>query len=183
MSSTLNPAQSEFSVGQWATNASVDPSLRPADLRDYQFPNKRPSLSKPATHSVARFLIAFFIGVAAASVWQSYSDAVREMIASSSPQLRWLAPQVAPLAQTTPDIIATIAPFQDQRQLKAISLDLAGVRQSVDQLAAGQEQMTRDITKLQAAEQDILGKIISAPLQPPAAVSARKPSPRPSQVR
>jgi hypothetical protein len=56
------------------------------------------------------------------------------------------------------------------------------VRQRVDQIAAqfaaGQEQMTRDITnKLQATEHDILDKMISAPPPPLAAVPARKPVP------
>ena len=48
----------------------------------------------------------------------------------------------------------------------AMSVDLAVVRQSVDQLAAqvaaGPEQMTRHITKLQAAEQDVPHVIPSA---------------------
>jgi hypothetical protein len=67
-----------------------------------------------------------------------------------------------------------------------MSLSLAAVRQSVDQLvaqfAAGQEQMTRNITKLEAAEQEILQKI-SAPLPRPAEAPARKPVPlAPSQT-
>jgi len=55
----------------------------------------------------------------------------------------WLAPQAAPIAQTAPDVITPAAPSPDQPQLKAMSLDPATVRQSVDQLAAAQEQMTR----------------------------------------
>jgi hypothetical protein len=65
-----------------------------------------------------------------------------------------------------------------------VSLGLAAVRQRVDQLAAqvaaGQEQMTRDFTaKLHAVEQDILDRI-SQPAPPPAA--ARKPVPPPAQA-
>jgi hypothetical protein len=45
-----------------------------------------------------------------------------------------------------------------------MSLGLAAVRQSVDQLAAGQEQMTRDITKLQATALGILDKISASPV-------------------
>jgi hypothetical protein len=56
------------------------------------------------------------------------------------------------------------------------------VRQRVDQLAAGQEQMTRDFTtKVQAAEQNILDKI-SVPPPQPAAAPTRKPVPPPLQV-
>jgi hypothetical protein len=71
-------------------------------------------------------------------------------------------------------------PSPDLEQLKSMSLGLAVVRQSVDrlaaQVAAGQEQMIREITKLQAAEQDVLHKI-SAPPPRPAAAPGQKPAP------
>jgi hypothetical protein len=128
-----------------------------------------------------RFLIAVGIGVAATLGWQSYGDAARETIASSYPQLGWLAPQAA-AAQAAPATIAAATASLDQQELRTVSLGLAAVRQRVDQLAAqvtaGQEQMTRDFTaKLHAAEQDILDKIS----QPPAAAPARKPVPSPVQ--
>jgi hypothetical protein len=119
-------------------------------------------------------VITFCIGVAATLAWQSYGDALREMIASSSPQLGWLAP-TAPVAQTAP-----AAPSPDLDELKAISRGLAVVRQSVDQLAAGQQQMTREITKLQATKQDSLDRT-SAPPSSPAAAAARKPVPSQAQ--
>jgi hypothetical protein len=50
---------------------------------------------------------------------------------------------------------------------------------SVDQLAAGQEQMTRQITKLQAVEQYVLYKN-SEPAWRPAAAPMFKPVLRPS---
>ena len=128
----------------------------------------------------ARFLIIFCIGVAATLAWQSYGDAAREMIANSSPQLGWLAPEAAPVAQTTPpDVVAPTppaTPSPDVQQIKAMLLGLAAVRQSVEQLAAGQEQMTGEIAKLQAAEQEILNKISASPPRP-AAAPARKPAP------
>jgi hypothetical protein len=105
------------------------------------------------------------------------------MIASSSEQLGWLAPQAAGVAQAAPRTIAPAAPAAspDLEQIKAMSLGLAVVRQSVDQLAAqvaaGQEQMTRDITKLQAAEQDILHKISEPLPRPTAAAPVHKPVP------
>ncbi len=179
MSSTLGRTRSESSTGLWGTELPVDATLRSADLKNDRFPSKRPSPGKRASHALARFLITFCMGVAATLAWQSYGDAAREMIASSAPQLGWLAPQVAPVAQTAPNMIApaaTTAPSPDRQQLNAMSLGLAAVRQSVDQLAAGQEQITRDITKLRAAEQDILDKI-SAPPPRPAAAPARKPVP------
>ena len=158
---------------------SIDATLHSAELKDDRFQRVRPSFARRASRALARFLITFCIGVAATLAWQSYGDAAREMIASSSPQLGWLAPQAAPVAQTAPDMIAPAAPAApspDRQQLNAMSLGLAVLRQSVDQLAAGQEQMTRDIAKLRAAEQDILDKI-SAPPPRPAAAPARKPVP------
>jgi hypothetical protein len=108
------------------------------------------------------------------------------MIARSFPQLGWLAAHAAPIAQTAPDNIASAEPAAPSPEFKAISLSLAAVRQSVDQLvaqfAAGQDQMTRDITKLEAAEQEILQKISTPPPRPPEA-PARKPVPlAPSQA-
>jgi hypothetical protein len=181
----MSSIRSEFSAGRRATKPSTDPSLQPvdlslqaADLKNW-FPSERPSLGNRASRALARFLITFCIGVAATLAWQSYGDAAREMIASAFPQLGWLAPQAAPVARTAPDVIAPTAPAvpsPDQQQLDAMSLGLAAVRQSVDQLAAGQEQMTRDITKLQTAAQDILDKI-SAPPPRPAGAAAHKPAP------
>ncbi len=152
----------------------------PADL----FAGEPPPVEQlPRRKRPSRVLITFCIGVAATLAWQSYGDAAREVIASSHPQLGWLAPQAA-VAQTAPATIAAAPASLDQRELKAMSLSLAAVRQRVDQLAAqvaaGQEQMTRDFTtKLHAAEQDILDKI-SAPAPQPGAAPARKPVPSPA---
>jgi hypothetical protein len=180
MSSTLSPTQSEFSTGRWATEPSLDDTPRLPDLKSGRFPTKRPSLGKRTSRALSRFVFTFCVGIAATLAWQSYGDAARERIASSSEQLAWLAPQAASAAQAAPRMIAPAAPAAppDLEQLKAVTLSLAVVRQSVDQLAAqvaaGQEQMTRDITKLQAAEQDILHKI-SEPPPRPAAAPVHKP--------
>jgi hypothetical protein len=151
----------------------VNAAVRPADLHQY---SERPSVRKRASRSLARFLIAFCVGVAATLAWQSYSDAARDIIARSTPQLAWLAPQ----AGTT----ASPVPSPDLEQIKAMSLGLTVVRQSVGQLAAlvaqsvaDQEQMARDITQLRGTEQDILDKIRSALQRRPAAAPARKPTP------
>ena len=178
MSSTLSPTQSEFSTGRWSTEPVPDDAPRLPDLKGGRFKSKRPSFGKRASRALVRFLITFGVGIAATLAWQSYGDAAREMIASSSEQLAWLAPQVAPAAQAAPRLVAPPAPAgpsPDLEQLKAMSLGLAVVRQSVDQLAAQvaacREQMTRDITKLQAAEQDILHKISEPPPRPAAAAA------------
>jgi len=84
MSSTLNPT-----AGLWSVEA-------PTDLD--RFPSKLSSLRNRASRALTRFLIAFCIGVAATLAWQSYGDAARTMIASSSPQLDLSVPQAAPEA-------------------------------------------------------------------------------------
>jgi hypothetical protein len=174
MNSTLNPA-----ADLWSVEA-------PTDLD--RFPSKLSSLRNRASRALTRFLIAFCIGVATTLAWQSYSDAARAMIAISFPWLSWLTPQPAPAAQNAP---AAPSPDQpDQEQVKAMLFGLASMRQRVDQIsaqiAAGQEQVTRDIvTKLLAAEQDILDKISAPAPQPvPVAAPARKPVPSasPSQA-
>jgi hypothetical protein len=144
-----------------------------------------PSFPRPASRKrPVRFMITFCLGIAATLAWQSYGDRARGIIANLYPQLGWLAPQAA-LAQTVAGATAAATPSVDQQEFKAISLNLAAVRQRVDQLAAqvaaGQEQVTRDFTmKLQAAEQDILGKL---PVTQPAAAPARRPAvPAPSQA-
>jgi hypothetical protein len=169
MAYTLSSTQSEFPEDRWSTK----PPVRPTDRWIEQ-----PSLGKRASRGFARFLIIFCIGVVATFVWQSYGDAARKTIANSSPKLRWLAPQTA--AQTAPDMVAptvTVTPSPDVQQLKAMSLGLAALRQSVEQLVAAHQQMTDDIAKLQATEQEILDKV-SAPPRPIAAPApARKSAP------
>src|SRR5229473_4239656 len=164
------------------------PAVRPTALENDPFPIGQPSLRKRASRALSRFLITLCIGVAATLAWQSYGDAARDMIVNSYPQLGWLAPQAEPVAQNAPETIALVAPAApsfDQQPLNAISLDLDAVRQGIDkiaagiaaikersadriateqiarsvaQLTAGQEQMTREITKLQAVEQYVLYK-------------------------
>ena len=105
MSSTLNPARfkldlalSEFSKARWAAEPSVDAPLQPTDLDSVA--STPSSLGKQTSFALARFLITFCSGVAATLAWQSYGDAARKMIASSSLQLGWSAPQAAPEAAT-----------------------------------------------------------------------------------
>jgi hypothetical protein len=164
MSTTSDPAQSESSKGflpakrQLVEKVAVDP----ADLKDDQFQSER--LGKRIR--LALVLITFCIGVVATLAWQTYGDAARRTIASSFPPLGWSVPQAAPATRTNPGIIApaaSAAPFPDQQQLDAISLDLDVVRQSVDRIstsvAAGQEQMTRSVDRIAASQEQITRSI------------------------
>ncbi len=109
------------------------------------------------------------------------STAVQEAVPDSS--------QAASAAQTAPDIAtptAPAAPFPEvQQQLEAMARDLAALRQSVDQLTIGREQMARDIASLQAAE-DVQYRNSAPPPKPtaapppkPTAAPAPKPLPKP----
>ncbi len=191
-------AASDFSAGLRVTEPPFEATLRPAAVNNDQLPSDRPSLGRRAVRTFARFLLVAGIGVAATLAWQSYSEAAKQMIASWAPQLGWSSsltltnpspdPEVAakqpspsaveatadaapapPLAQT-----ATAGPSPELAQ--QLARDLATVRQGVDQLTVSQEQMARDIAKLQAAEQDIRHKISASPPRP-AASPARKPVP------
>ena len=105
--STFDTLPSEF---------SADLSTRPS--RDAII--QRPSLGKRASRGLARFLIIFCTGVAATLAWQSFGDAAREMIANSYPQLSWLAPQAAPLAQTASDTPAPAPSATPSPELKQL---------------------------------------------------------------
>jgi hypothetical protein len=88
--------------------------------------------------------------------------------------------QVESVASTASETAASTAlsePSLELRQLETMSHDLAAVRESVEQLAAGQEQIARDIAKLQTDERDMRRRIPALP--PAAATTARKAVPPP----
>jgi hypothetical protein len=101
------------------------------------------------------------------------------LIASAPQAASAQAGAVALTASEAAASTAPTAPSPEMQQLQTMAHDLAAVRQSVEQLAAGQEQMARDIANLQTAGQDIRRRI--AVLSPAAATTTtvRKPVPRP----
>jgi hypothetical protein len=168
MASASYRLRSETPVDRWSNETPVDAEIHPVDLdrKIDRLASRRPPRGKRGSHRFVRFLITFCVGVAATLAWQSYGDAAREAIAGAYPQLAWLAPQAESLAQAAPDTAvpaAPAAPSPDPQELKAMSVDLAAVRQSVDQLAAelaaGNQHIAGDIASLQASQQAILRKI------------------------
>jgi hypothetical protein len=85
-------AGSDFSAGPRMTAASLDPAHGAAVMNNDPLPIDRPSLGWRTSRSLARFLVAACVGVAASLVWQSYGDTARQMIANSAPQLGSLLP-------------------------------------------------------------------------------------------
>ena len=122
-----------------------------------------------------------------------WSPEAKQMIASWMQQLGWTKPlavesRATPVTQTTPEMVAAkpAVPALDPQQLQQIKTDiaavgqtierhLADVRATVEQLAASQGEMAREIEKLQAANQEILEKIAAPPSKRPG--PARKPTP------
>jgi hypothetical protein len=76
MKPNLTVTLSEFSKGRWAAEPSDEPPLHPTELNLVTRVWSR--LGKLGPLAFARYLIAFFIGVAATLALQSYRDATRE---------------------------------------------------------------------------------------------------------
>jgi hypothetical protein len=148
--------KSEFSKRGLAAEFASEPPLHPSELN--LLTRARLRLVKLIPFAFVRVLMIFFIGVAATLAWQSYGGAAREMIASWSPHLGWLAPPPAP-ASPSPE------------QLVAMSRGLAVIRQNVDKLAA-------DITRLQATQQGVPDRTSASPPSP-AVAPARRPVSQP----
>ena len=69
----------------------------------------------------------------------------------------------------SPENVAPKAPAAsiDPEQVHQIAMDLTALRQTVERLAAGQDQVTREMARLEAANGEILAKVTPAPPPPP----------------
>ena len=125
-----------------------------------------------------------------------WSPEAKQMIASWVQELGWTNPdpdiapvrqpvaetpqgiRVIPVAQTATDATAPkapAAPSVDPEQVQQITRSLSTLQQSVEQLAAAQDQMAHQISSLQASDLEILNRI-PAPPPPLPAAPARKPA-------
>jgi hypothetical protein len=171
-------------------------------LEDFQrvLAKRAPESQTKGRASFVRYLAAICIGSLA---WQSYGEATKQTPATTASELGWspesnLARWVqqlgwtkqpadlvnaavwlsAPETSQPPPVAQVITETLDdaaQRQLIAVSL--ATLRQTVEQIAAGQDKMASEINRL-AADVEMLSKIPALPSQPRVA-SARKPMPTP----
>jgi hypothetical protein len=121
---------SELSRSRPATESSRSPGLLAAI--GSVFTKLRSSLGKLVSFVFTRALLIFVIGFAAGMAWQTYGGDIRKAVAGWSPRLAWVAP-----AATSAD--------NSRERIKATSLALAAVRQSVDKLAT-------EVDRLQAQE-------------------------------
>jgi hypothetical protein len=125
-----------------------------------------------------------------------WSPESKQMIANWVEQLGWSKPlgddettavhpsvsaaQVATATQTVPAVVTSQAPATppiDPAQVHQIAADLAALGQTVDQLAAGQDQIGRNIERLQGAVAEILVKMPEPPPPVIAAAPVHKPKP------
>jgi hypothetical protein len=129
-----------------------------------------------------------------------WSPEAKQRIASWMQQLGWTKPAVveskaAPVTQTAPMVAAkqptTALDPQQVQQIKAdvgavreaVERKLAEMRKTVEQLAAGQELMVREVDRLQAANEEILAKIPTPPPKRPAPHAKPTPTaPPPSRA-
>src|SRR5262249_56988639 len=78
-----------------------------------------------------------------------------------------------PATQTAPEtVVPTVAPSLDPEHVQQMMQRLALLQKTVEQLAATQDQMEHEITRLQAANVEILLKL---PAPPPPPIAAAPP--------
>src|SRR5215471_3412400 len=112
------------------------------------------------------------IGIAVALAGASYGDATKQIIATTAPELGWSPearqmiaswieqlgwtnskqerPQAAVVQVAVPKVPAV--PAIDPEQMQQLTRSLTTLQQTVEQLAASQQQMAREIEKLQTAD-------------------------------
>ena len=145
-----------------------------------------------ASRGLTKYLAALCIGLATIVAWQSYGQATKQIIATRAPEriaswverLGWTKPlgvesKAAPVAQTAPatpsidsvqvqQMIKSLAALRESvQQLAAGQKSLTALAQTVDQLTASQDQTARRIEQLQNADKEILEKISAPPPLPP----------------
>src|SRR5262249_36022800 len=137
-----------------------------------------------ASRAFARYLVAILIGVAAVLAWESYGGGTKQGNAARAPGLGWWpgargkitdwvektgwtkseeTPKAAPVVEAVAAPKAPAAPSIDPEQMQQLTRSLTTLQQTVEQLAAGQDQMSREIERLQKADVEILAKIPAPP--------------------
>ncbi len=144
------------------------PPASPADQRNDLFSNRRLFLEQLDPFVVARYLVAFFVGVVATLAWQSHLNRTGLAITSAA---------TPPDHQLNAILLDTM-----RRSIDQIGTDVATgeeqMTRSIAHLASGQEQLTREINKLQAV---VLYKN-AEPSPRSASAPAINPTQRPSQA-
>jgi len=173
----------------------VSPAIAPLEPSIGVHP-PQPSLQSPTIsrgkRSVGRRVFRTFaygfiiiVAVGAALAWASGDDKTKDMVRSWGSSLSRLSPvlgtrspaasaMVQPVSKTSEQASFAAGSFPEaQHQLETMVSDIADVRRILEQLAAKQEQMAKDVAALQAAKQNISEKKSS-----PAQSSSTVPPPK-----
>jgi hypothetical protein len=193
MTATASPTQSEFSVDKVIAD---NPSAVRAAWRGFARYTLAICIGVTATLAWQCYGQATKQIIATRAPELGWSPEAKQTIASWVEELGWTKPQAdaeiatarpsvpetaqaaAPVAQSAPDKVASKAPIAaslDPQQVRQIALDVAALRQTVEQVVAGQTKMAEDINNLLVTDMEIFLKIPTPP-QPPAALS-HKPTP------
>jgi hypothetical protein len=202
MIATESLTQSEFSVGKPITDNPTRPKVGSRGFARYVLAmclGVAATLTWQSYGQVTKQIIA------TRAPELGWSPEAKQTIASWIDQLGWTKPaagteiatarppvpeteKAATIAQTAPDKVASKAPIAasiDPQQVQQIALDVAALRQSIEQVAAGQTKMAAQVNNLLVTDMEIFLKI-PTPSQPPAALSHRPtpaapPSPAPNR--
>jgi hypothetical protein len=180
-----------LSAGRWLIKLPVAARTdRLAELNDDLIRAARPSRRRRVLLAAARIAATFGIGVAATLAWQPYGDAARMMIANASPQLGWLAPHAPGVAAAAVPVLLThngMPPDLDavQDRVDRIASTQEQMTRAVAQLAAGQEQIAKEIARVREVEQYLLYKTSykgeeASPPRPVTAPVGHRPTRRPA---
>jgi hypothetical protein len=131
----------------------------------------RPSLGRRVFRAIIGSIV---IAVTASLAWQAYSDGMVQAWWSSGHGLKskhgsvlalnntpQLSDQTATDSRSPPTPVVAEAPPEVLQQLQTIVSDLAVLRHAVEEIASKQDQASRDIASLQAAEQTVSQQISS----------------------
>ncbi len=176
---------------------------------DGQMKELESQTKRRASGAFGLYLVAICLGVSVTLAWQPYAEATKQVIATRAPELGWSPeakqmiaswfeehgwtkplgsdsrqrqPQL-PVAQTAPEATESKAPATpsiDPEQVQQMTRSLTALQQSAEQLASTQDQMAHEITRLQAADVEILLKLPAPPPPPPIAAApavAGRPAP------
>jgi hypothetical protein len=148
---------------------------------------------------VFRIICGLLIAIVVAVVWQAYRDdqTMKLVRAWGNSSVIWLSgvlgatqresetatepsTKLSDDATSTPAVTSTpTKEFTElNQQLQTVVNDLAVLRRNVEQLSERQEQMSRDISTVQAIEQNVSEKISSLTQAAPVHVPPRKNAPR-----
>ena len=151
---------------------------------------------KLGSRRFGRYLVAILIGVAATLAWQSYGESAKQIIAKRAPELGWspetkqmistsiqwigwTKPSAGPEKQSVP--VPQTAPAAPSVDVQQMTQSLAGLRQTVEQLAGSQDQMARELRRVESAVAELNAKIPESPY--PSVAPAPKPMSAPPSSR